>query len=117
MKSRGILGEKLAVERLKEMGHKILCKNFSVHDMGEIDIISRQGEYIVFSEVKARSVNYLYEPVYAVDSRKQSRIIKTAQYYLLKHKVSLQPRFDVIEIVLRDDEPASINVIENAFGV
>ncbi len=114
---KGDLGEKLAQKELKKNGHKILCRNFSVHDIGEIDIISRQGREIVFSEVKTRNINYFYEPVYAVDFRKQGRIIRTAQCYLMKNKISLQPRFDIIEVIMRENELVSINIIENAFGV
>jgi len=114
---KGEYGEKLACKELRKKGHRILCCNFSVHDVGEIDIISKQGKEIVFSEVKTRNVDYLYEPVYAVDYKKQGRIIKTAQYYLMKNKVNLQPRFDVIEVILRDTEVVNINIIENAFGV
>ena len=117
MNSKGVAGEKLAVKELKKKGHKILCCNFSVHGVGEIDIISKKGSEIIFSEVKTRSVNYLYEPVYAVDRKKQSRIIKTAQCFLLKSKTNLQPRFDVIEVILRENEVVNINIIENAFGV
>lgn len=116
-KTKGDLGEKLAEKQLKKRGHKILEKNYSVHNVGEIDIISRQGEYIVFTEVKTRNENYLFAPRMAVNKQKQGRIIRTAQYYLLSKKIELQPRFDVTEVVLCGDKPIDITIIENAFGV
>ena len=116
MHSTGFLGEKLVKKELRKRGHRILCCNFSVHGMGEIDIISKKGREVVFTEVKTRSAGYLYEPVYAVDRKKQSRIIRTAEIWLMKNKKDLQPRFDIAEVVLNGGEVESINIIENAFG-
>lgn len=113
-RKKGDKGEDFTVSLLKKKGHKIIERNFSVHDMGEIDIISLKDNYIVFTEVKTRKNNPDYLPREAVDSYKQRRIFKTAQYYMMQHNVDLQPRFDVAE-VFYDGNNYLINIIENAF--
>ncbi len=113
-REKGNLGEDLTVKALKKRRHKILERNYAVHDVGEIDIISKQKGYIVFTEVKLRSKDMLYSPREAVNLSKQSRIKKTAQLYIMRTKCTLQPRFDVAEVVT-DDGGETINILENAF--
>jgi len=113
-RKKGDKGEEFTAKLLKKKGHKIIERNFSVHDMGEIDIISMVENYIVFTEVKTRKNNTDYSPREAVDNYKQQRIRKTAQYYLMQNEIELQPRFDVAE-VFYDGNDYLINIIENAF--
>ncbi|MCM1258047.1 MAG: YraN family protein [Roseburia sp.] len=103
--------EELAEEYLCQQGYKILEKNFFGH-FGEIDIIAREGDTLVFAEVKYRKSEKLGNPLEAVDLRKQRKICKTALYYIAKHRVSndIPCRFDVIGIVGDD-----ITHIKNAF--
>ena len=96
-KEFGALGEKLAAGFLKQNGYKILCKNYK-NKLGEIDIIARDGGEIAFIEVKTRSADPYLSGVYSVDRRKQFHIMRTASLYLSEKKLSLQPRFDVIEV-------------------
>ena len=120
----GRIGEKYAEKHLKRSGYKIVDKN--VHaSHNEIDIIARNKEFIVFVEVKARSVDIGLEfdyvsPASAVTEGKQQRTIRAAKAYLLNGKYcGLQPRFDVIEVYLdkKDKKMIKINHIENAFGI
>lgn len=92
----GALGEKLAAAYLKQQHYKILKKNYK-NKLGEIDIIARDGEEIVFVEVKTRSMSPYLGGQYAVDQRKQFHIMRTAAYFLDTKKIQLQPRFDVLE--------------------
>jgi len=93
----GALGEKLAAAYLKQQHYKILKKNYK-NKLGEIDIIARDGEEIVFVEVKTRSMSPYLGGQYAVDQRKQFHIMRTAAYFLDTKKIMLQPRFDVLEM-------------------
>ena len=93
----GALGEKLAAKHLKQQHYKILYKNYK-NKLGEIDIIARDGNEIVFVEVKTRSASPYLSGQYAVDQRKQFHIMRTAAYFLDTKNIKLQPRFDVLEM-------------------
>jgi len=109
----GQKGENIAKNYLIKHGYRIIESNFRTK-IGEIDIIAKKNKLIVFVEVKTRS-NLLFGcPYEAVDYRKQQKIIKTAQYYLLQNKhLSIQYRFDIIEVFANQNY--RINHIENAF--
>ena len=111
-KEKGDLGEKLAREYLIKNKFDILDSNYKA-ETGEIDIVSKYNDEIIFVEVKSRnSINYGY-PSEAINSTKKSRIINTAKYYILeKNIINTSIRFDVIEVYLKKNK---INHIENAF--
>lgn len=91
--------EKLATAYLIEEGYQILCNNYYCK-FGEIDIIAKHHEYIVFIEVKYRKTKQFGYPREAVTYQKRRHIIKTAQYYLMTQIGWEQAcRFDVIEIL------------------
>ena len=112
----GALGEKLAARYLKEQGYKILKKNYK-NKLGEIDIIAVDKNEIVFVEVKTRSASPYLSGQYAVDQRKQFHIMRTASYYLSVTKCELQPRFDIIGILVdpNTNEVTYRRHLENAF--
>lgn len=109
-----IIGKKyedVASDYLSCQGYEILERNYRSRS-GEIDIIARDGDYIVFVEVKYRG-NYSYgDPLEAVDLRKQQKIRHTAFTYLYKEKYAENTpvRFDVIGIT-----DSLITLIKNAF--
>ena len=72
----------------------------------EVDIIVKNDETIVFCEVKTRSGNVLVEPQQSVSPQKQRNIIRAANYYVLKHQISLEVRFDIIAIIFDGDQYA-----------
>lgn len=110
-KVEGFKGEKLACDFLKKKKYKILETNYS-NKIGEIDIIAEDKGVLVFVEVKARQTLQYGRPSEAVDFRKQQKLRKVAQVYLMFHKKNeVDCRFDVIEIL--GDEV--IGHIENAF--
>lgn len=98
-KIRGDIGEIDAVDFLKNKGYSILETNFSTK-FGEIDIIAKDKDVIVFVEVKQRETLAYGRPIEAVNYRKQNKIRRVAEFYLmLKHKSLCDVRFDVIEIL------------------
>lgn len=104
--------ENMVCEYLEKQGLAIIDRNFTVRG-GEIDIIAREGDCICFIEVKYRSYKAI-DAYFSVGNKKQRLIIKTAQTYLLKHPVDLQPRFDVV-FVFSEGEDESIEYIRNAY--
>ncbi|NLL92213.1 MAG: YraN family protein [Ruminococcaceae bacterium] len=92
------MGEKTACRYLKKCGYSIVDKNHTTR-FGEIDIIAIYGEFIVFVEVKTRSLNPISSALSSVDTYKQNRIRKTAMSYLKIKESDRQPRFDVIEVL------------------
>lgn len=106
----GKKGEKKAVLFLKKHGYKILETNFK-NKIGEIDIIAEKDGVIVFIEVKNRSTYRFGRPIEAVDFRKQNKIKKVAEIYLMiKNKYYNDVRFDVVEV-----SNDNLEHIENAF--
>lgn len=114
-KELGKWGEEQAKTYLEAKGYIVLEKNFRC-PAGEIDIIARDGEWLVFVEVKTRrSVHYGY-PAEAVDYRKQAKYIQAALYYLNKKKLlDSVYRFDIVEVRVEKQGNHIINHITNAF--
>lgn len=115
-KEIGDFGETSACEFLEKNGITVLKRNFHCR-AGEIDIIAKDGETIVFAEVKTRASKGYGTPAEFVDARKQEKIIKTALYYLGRDDIDM--RFDVIEVMYKccGDMLAvtEINHIKSAF--
>ena len=98
----GKIGEDKATEYLEKLGYKIIERNF-VAKQGEIDIIAKDKQELVFIEVKTRTNTLYGKPVEAVNESKQKHLINTAKYYLYsKHLENEFVRFDVIEIYLKN---------------
>ena len=109
---KGKIGESIALKYLINNKANILETNYRINS-GEIDIIAKFNEELVFIEVKSRTNIKFGHPSEAVDYKKIRKIINTAKYYLLKNNLNDVPiRFDVIEIYLKDKK---INHIVNAF--
>ncbi len=115
-RSRGNDGEDFAADYYEKNGYRLLCRNFKgTH--GEIDIIAEKDAYIVFAEVKLRTV-LSQKPAEAVDSQKMLHIVNTANEFLCEYKdntyiASLKTRFDIFEILAFDGKPKSYQLIEN----
>lgn len=98
----GALGERLALELLKSRGYEMKVRNFRAQRC-EIDIIMRDGDTIVFVEVKTRRGERFGRGSEAVTLRKQRSIIKAATAYLCENGLFDAPsRFDVVEIDLKN---------------
>lgn len=99
-KALGYSGEKLAADYLKKKGYEILGHNFTVRG-GEIDLIARQKNVVVFIEVKLRTGNSFGYGDESLTNLKKKRIHRTIQKYLEKHMGSLKDpdyRIDLVEI-------------------
>ena len=103
--------EAAAAAYLEKQGLVILRKNYRCRS-GEIDLIARDGRYLVFIEVKYRRNAAYGTPAEAVNLRKQQKICKVADYYRMKHRVSdgQACRFDVVAIQGRN-----IRLVRDAF--
>lgn len=108
----GAAYEKRAGTYLMAQGYQIVEYNFRCRS-GELDIVARDGEYLVFVEVKYRVNAERGNPLEAVDRRKQHVISKTAAYYCLTHGYGeLTPcRFDVVAVLGEE-----IFLVKNAFA-
>lgn len=120
----GAFGESVAADHLKKNGFRILERNRH-ESHNEMDIVAANHEFLVFAEVKTRSVEPREDSLYgtaaaAVTRAKQARLLTAASQYLRMHPkyASLQPRLDVIEVYLdkQSGKLLCINHIENAFG-
>ncbi len=114
---KGRLGEDAVCRLLLQNGHEILARNYHKR-CGEIDIISRCGGFVAFTEVKSRKRGSMVSGLEAVDFRKQSKIIRTADLWLSENDTGLQPRYDIAEVILAGDVPkvASVDIFEDAFS-
>ena len=117
-KLKGQCGEDIASEVLKKKGYKILNRNYK-NQIGEIDIIAKQKDTLVFVEVKTRSSEKFGIPSEAVTYYKKQKIVNTAKMYLLESPTDLNIRFDIIEVYGRFDGERFVcektNHIEEAF--
>ena len=113
-RARGQLGEDIAAQLLEKDGCAVIARNHhSIY--GEIDLIASDGIYIIFAEVKLRRPGAVVSPPESVTPLKKSRIIKTALLYLQDHPCDLQPRFDVISIVMDGVRLISLEHLKGAF--
>jgi putative endonuclease len=109
----GKQGEELAATYLREQGYIILDKNFRA-GRNEIDIVARDKDIMVIVEVKSRRSNFFTEPEYAVTREKQRALIRAANSYIYRKNINLETRFDIIAIILKDEE-VHINHLKDAF--
>lgn len=113
----GLLGEELASQYIRQRGYRILERNCRSR-MGEIDIIARDGETVVFVEVKTRSSDEYGSPADSITKAKQSRLIRSASYYLKRQRNCPECRFDVVSIITgQDNKPRKIELIKDAFSI
>ena len=113
-RTRGQLGENLAVEYLQKKGYLILERNFRF-ERGEIDIIAEINGVLVFVEVKSRSSKIFGEPEEAVTPSKQRQIRNVAEGYLFKNNIDdRECRFDVIAVEYKGTT-TTIRHLQDAF--
>lgn len=109
----GTDSESMAVNYLKENGYQIIERNYRTK-IGEIDIIAKDGDTIVFVEVKARK-SRAYNPKEAVTNSKKRKISMVALYYLKStRQINVRARFDVVAIDSAKNSGA-VEIIKNAF--
>lgn len=116
----GKSGEQAVADYISEKGFVILSRNYRSR-FGEIDLIGKKDNFLCFIEVKTRRMGQLATGMEAIDAKKQSKIVKTAEHYIYANragieKQNLQPRFDCAEVhVDAKGEVVDIEYLDNAF--
>ncbi|MEX0943524.1 MAG: YraN family protein [Pseudomonadales bacterium] len=106
----GYAAEEMASQFLQQHGLELISKNFRCR-MGEIDLIMREGNTLVFVEVRLRQTRNYVSGAESITRRKIARLLKTAEFYLISHPVPdhIEFRFDVVSM------DSSIDWIKSAF--
>jgi putative endonuclease len=112
---RGKLGEAAARRHLRRQGLKFLAANFK-SDRGEIDLVFRDADCLVFVEVKTRSSEAWTRPAAAVNARKRRLLSQTALDYLRRiRNPQIKIRFDIVEVLLHDGRIRELRHLPNSF--
>ena len=111
----GSRGEDLAVRYLKKRGYKVIERNYRCQ-WGEIDLVARDKETLIFVEIKSRSSPGFGLPQDAVDRFKQEKLIQVAKAYMAEHRLpeTIPARFDVVAVRLTPSGP-EMELIKDAF--
>lgn len=111
----GLQGERLAEAFLRKRGLKTLARRFST-PVGEIDLVMRQSETVVFVEVKTLRDRTFKDPQDQVKLPKQRKLFKAAKWFLTRKRWTDRPcRFDVVAIVLPETGEPEIEYFPDAF--
>ena len=113
----GRKGEEIALKYLTDKGYELIARNYRFKRFGELDLIMKDGKYLVFVEVRTKKNTNFGTPLETVDYAKRRQISKMAQLYFVKEKIPEDTfaRFDVIGIVLPDNAEPNIEHIQDAF--
>lgn len=110
----GRRGEELAVRELTGRGYDVIERNWHCQ-VGEVDIVARQGEAWVFVEVRTRRGDAFGTPEESLTAAKQTRMVRVAQHYLIEHGLGdVDWRLDLVAVeVDHAGRPARLDVLEN----
>ena len=115
--ARGRAGERAAKKFLQQSGLKFLAANFR-SKRGEIDLIFRDGDCLVFAEVKTRSSEEWSRPAAAVKADRRRRLTRCALDYLrLLNQPEAKVRFDIVEVLLVEGRDAEVRHLPNTFAM
>lgn len=109
----GNKGEELAEKHLRKLDYEILERNWHF-GKNEIDIIAKDGSFLVIAEVKTRHSTYYGEPEVFVNRAKQRSLITAANGYIMKKNLDLETRFDIISVIFSGNS-YTIKHIKDAF--
>src|SRR5213076_3381438 len=114
----GTRGENLACRFLKKNGYKILYRNFRGRTGGEIDVVCRDRDTLVFVEVKTRTREDFGRPLDAVNRDKRNRISRGGLAWLrLLGDPDILFRFDVVEVIVGEEAAPRLEILRNAFSL
>ena len=112
----GKLGEDLALKKVTGLGYKCITRNYRC-PLGEVDLIARDGDCLVFLEIKTRRNKSLGYAKEAINARKKRQLSKVALAYMKANNCcDVKSRFDVVAVTMRGGK-ARIEVIKNAFDL
>lgn len=117
MRYRGEYAELVAASWLRTQGVKVLRRNFRYGRSGEVDIVCREGDTLVFVEVKSTIHPEHGTPSRAVNRRKRELLRRGARNWLRLLGYSVPIRFDIVEVVLRTNAPPMINRRKSVFAM
>ncbi len=109
----GTAAEDLALRYLEAQGLTLVMRNFRCR-VGELDLIMREGENLVFVEVRSRRYICYGTPAESVTRAKQQKLLRAAAFYLQRQCLNLPCRFDVVAILRPGGEP-QVEWIRDAF--
>lgn len=112
-KELGDLGERFALQHLREKNYKIVTMNYRFQ-RNEVDIICENEHTVIFIEVKTRQTAQIGPPWKAVTRFKQKQIIKCAHHFLVSKDIDKEAQFDIISIV-HNSQGTFIEHIKEAF--
>lgn len=114
----GKRGEDLACQFLRKSGYKILYRNFRGRTGGEIDVVCRNRDTLVFVEVKTRSGEEFGRPFEAINPDQRKRILRGGLAWLrLLDDPDVLFRFDVVEVIIAEGTVPRLELIQNAFSL
>lgn len=114
----GTQGENLACRFLRKNGYKILYRNFKGRTGGEIDLVCRERDTLVFVEVKTRTSEDFGRPLETIDRDQRNRILRGGLAWLrLLGDPDILFRFDVVEVVIAKGASPRIEIVRNAFSL
>ena len=114
----GTRGENLACRFLRRNGYKILYRNFRGRTGGEIDVVCRHRDTLVFVEVKTRTREDFGRPLDAVDREKRLQLARGALAWLrLLDNPDILFRFDVVEVIIAEGGEPRLEILPNAFSL
>src|SRR5438067_13921567 len=114
----GSRGEKLACRFLRTNGYKVLYRNFRGRTGGEIDVVCRDRDTVVFVEVKTRTREDFGRPLAAVNRDKRNRISRGGLAWLrLLDDPDILFRFDVVEVIIAEGMEPRLEILRNAFSL
>ena len=108
----GKWGEEIAAEFLTAHGREIVARNART-PYGEIDIIAKQGDAIIFVEVKTRTSDKMGLPEESINARKRQHMISAAEHYAAEHEID-RWQIDVISIEGKPGTEPKVTYFENA---
>jgi putative endonuclease len=111
----GELGERAAKKHLRRQGFKFLTANFR-SERGEVDLVFREEDCLVFVEVKTRSSEDWVRPAAAVNKERRQRLSRAALDYLrLLKNPQVKLRFDIVEVLLENSAVREVRHLPNTF--
>ena len=109
----GTYGERVAAAFIRRHGYRVLTRNFKT-ERGEIDLVCRLGEMLVFVEVRARADELFGRPAESIDARKEEALRNAAEDYLhLLKRDDITWRIDAVEVRLKVGEPPVCSLLPN----
>ena len=112
----GAYGERVAAAFLRGQGYKVLVRNYKT-TRGEIDLVCRHGDVLVFVEVKTRGSVDIVRPSEYIDERQEEALHATAQRYLeLLDRDDIVYRFDAVEVELHEGKIPACTLLQNFFA-